>query len=875
VTSEVRLREASPAAEPEDPALLGRAPTSLDTPFLRPTVRGKFLFVGEEKLCVRGVTYGTFRPGRSGELFPSRQAVARDFEAMAANGLNAVRTYTVPPRWLLDEAAGNGLYVLVGIAWEQHVDFLSERRSARSIEDRVRAAVADCAGHPSVLCYAIGNEIPSQIARWSGRRPIERHLRGLYRAAKKEDPGGLVTYVNYPPTEYLQLDFLDLLCFNVYLEDRKALDAYLVRLQNIAADLPLVLAEVGLDSRTHGETGQAAALDWQIRSAFAAGCAGTFVFAWTDEWYVSYLSSEGMADGGMDVDNWDFGLTRRDRSPKPGLEAVRSAFSDAPFGPRQVCPRISVVVCTHNGEKTLGACLEGVRELDYPDFETIVVDDGSTDSSAAIASGFGCRLISTDNHGLAKARNIGLHAATGEIVAYLDDDARPDPDWLRYLALGFADGRYAGIGGPNFPPPESPAVASCVADAPGGPTHVLVSDREAEHIPGCNMAFRKCALEDIGAFDPQFRVAGDDVDICWRLRDSGHKIGFSPAAFVWHQPRTSLGAFWRQQRGYGRAEAMLERKWPDKYNKAGGARWSGRVYGRGWLAALGRWRVYYGTWGAELFQSLYEPRRGRFSSTLLGPHWYIAIAMLLPLSLGALLWSPLRVAVPLLAVAIAVPLVAAAASAARTRAIARRTQSRRALAARWVLTTLLHVLQPLARVSGRLGAPAPPAQARVTRFAAPLPRLVTTWAETWRPSAVRLAEIESGLREAGAIVSRGGVYDRWDLQARHGLSSAIRIRMGIEEHGGGRQLVRIRLVPRYSHVTLALTPVLLVLAIDALTDGALPAAIVLGGSAIAIAARTVQSAGMAMATALQQVRGSAQGDFTVGREARRLEIEET
>jgi hypothetical protein len=109
VTSEVRLRETSPAAEPEDPALLDRPRTGLDTSFLRPTVRGKFLFVGEEKLCVRGVTYGTFRPGRSGELFPSRQAVARDFEAMAANGLNAVRTYTVPPRWLLDEAADNGL----------------------------------------------------------------------------------------------------------------------------------------------------------------------------------------------------------------------------------------------------------------------------------------------------------------------------------------------------------------------------------------------------------------------------------------------------------------------------------------------------------------------------------------------------------------------------------------------------------------------------------------------------------------------------------------------------------------------------------------------------------------------------------------------
>ena len=95
---------------------------------------------------------------------------------------------------------------------------------------------------------------------------------------------------------------------------------------------------------------------------------------------------------------------------------------------------------------------------------------------------------------------------------------------------------------------------------------MLLSDREAEHIPGCNMAFRREALEAIGGFDPQFRVAGDDVDICWRLQDAGHRLGFSPAAVVWHRRRDSVRAYWRQQRGYGAAEALLERKWPDRYS---------------------------------------------------------------------------------------------------------------------------------------------------------------------------------------------------------------------------------------------------------------------------------------------------------------------
>src|SRR5215204_6677350 len=83
---------------------------------LRARVSGKFIFLGgEDKFYVRGVTYGTFRPGVDGNLYPQPDAVERDFARMAANGLNAVRTYTTPPRWLLDAARRHGLYVMVGL----------------------------------------------------------------------------------------------------------------------------------------------------------------------------------------------------------------------------------------------------------------------------------------------------------------------------------------------------------------------------------------------------------------------------------------------------------------------------------------------------------------------------------------------------------------------------------------------------------------------------------------------------------------------------------------------------------------------------------------------------------------------------------------
>src|SRR5258705_13975037 len=95
------------------------APSPSSPPLGGPlSVRGKFLFAGEEKLYLRGVTYGTFRPREDGHQFPEEAVVASDFAQMAAHGVNAVRTYTTPPRWLLDRAWENRLLVLLRLAAE-------------------------------------------------------------------------------------------------------------------------------------------------------------------------------------------------------------------------------------------------------------------------------------------------------------------------------------------------------------------------------------------------------------------------------------------------------------------------------------------------------------------------------------------------------------------------------------------------------------------------------------------------------------------------------------------------------------------------------------------------------------------------------------
>ncbi len=761
---------------------------------------------------------------------------------MVANGINAVRTYTVPPRWFLDLGSEHSLRVMVGLPWEQHVTFLDDRRCAQSIKDGVRAAVRACAGHPAILCYTIGNEIPASIVRWYGARQVERFLEELYRAAKVEDPEALFTYVNYPSTEYLKLPFLDFVCFNVYLERQEKLDAYLARLQNLADDRPLVMAEIGLDSRRHGEQAQAESLAWQIRTVFANGCAGAFCFAWTDEWH----------RGGFEIDDWDFGLVTRERQPKAALLATREAFANVPFSDGIPWPRISVVVCSYNGARTIRDCFEGLLKLDYPNYEVIVVNDGSTDRTAGITREYGFQLINTENRGLSSARNTGAEAATGEIVAYIDDDAHPDPHWLAYLASTFLSTDYAGVGGPNLAPSGDGSIAECVAHAPGGPVHVLLSDRDAEHIPGCNMAFRKSALMEIGGFDHRFRTAGDDVDVCWRIQQQGWKIGFNPAAMVWHHRRNSLRMYWRQQKGYGRAEALLEAKWPQKYNSAGHVTWSGRLYGNGVTRALGfsRGRIYQGSWGAAPFQSIYEPASNGFSSLPLMPEWYLLLSMLGIISALGFSWRPLLLASPMLVLATAAVFFQAIRSAARA-SLAKHSRAPFHNVLSLGLIAFLHLLQPLARLIGRIRSGLTVWRRRGRAgMVWPWTRKSSVWSEEWHSSNDWLVAVEEDLIRDGAVVSRGGDFDRWDLEVRGGLFGCARMLMGIEEHGAGKQLIRFRTWPKYSPVAIAINLVFGILALGAAIDQAWAAWTVLSLMVALFSFRLLQESAAAQASIL-------------------------
>ena len=591
-------------------------------------VDGKFFACSGRPLRLRGVTYGPFAPNAQGEPFPELERVCADCDLMQRVGVNAIRTYYAPPEWFLDVADERQMHILVDVPWSKHLCFLDSAKARQEAREAVRGAVERGLGHPCIAAHSIGNEIPSDVVRWHGERRVERFLRELADVAKQVHPEGLVTYANYPPTEYLDLSFLDFTIFNVYLHDPDEFRGYLFRLQNLSDGKPLVLGELGMDTLRHGEDEQAEFLAGHLREASLVGLAGAFVFSWTDDWYT----------GGHQIEDWAFGIVRADRSPKPSYQAIGDVFRRSPAELQESTPRVSVVVCSYNGGETLDQCLRSLLDLDYPDYEVILVDDGSTDNTREIVARFpDVEVVHQANQGLSVARNVGLRASTGSIVAYTDSDCFAHPDWLSHLVDQLQRSGAAAVGGPNLPPGDG-WLAACIDASPGQPTHVLEGDQVAEHIPGCNMAFRRDALEAIHGFDQEYRKAGDDVDVCWRLQETGWWITFAPSAFVWHHRRATPSKYLRQQAGYGEAEALLRFKHPHKYNRRGEGKWRGVMYGAGLQGLrIGRPVVHRGIFGSGLFQCVYRPAPAHWAMLPSTLEWHLAAVLA---ALAGAFWPP-------------------------------------------------------------------------------------------------------------------------------------------------------------------------------------------------------------------------------------------
>jgi GT2 family glycosyltransferase len=753
---------------------------------LRVTVDGKFFRVGGRKFHPRGVSYGPFAPNAADGAFASREQTAKDFAQIRELEANLVRVYHVPPKWFLDLAAEHELKVLVDIPWNKHLCFLdAEPRKADALQT-VRQAVRSCAGHPAVFAWSVANEIAPDIARWSGARAVAEFIDELVAEAKRVDPDCLCTFTNFPPTEFLRPRTLDFLCFNVYLHEQAAFKNYLARLQMVADSKPLMLGEFGVDSLQEGEPRKCEMLSWQIETAFRGGLAGVVVFSYTDDWW----------RGGQQIEDWRMGLTTRDRRRKDSFHAVKRMYRLAPFFPPARNPRVSVVVACYNGERTLKGCLESLERLNYPDYEVILVDDGSTDNTARIAGEHPrTRLIKHEtNLGLSVARNTGIAAATGEIVAFTDADCRPDEDWLHFLVSDLLDGGFGAIGGHNFLPRDDSSVAAAVLVSPGGPAHVMLTDREAEHVPGCNLAVYKWALAEAGGFDPIFRKAGDDVDICWRLQERGLKIRFSPAGFVWHYRRSTVRAYLRQQEGYGAAEALLVRKHPEYFNLLGGSIWQGRIYSASGQAFGPRQPIiYHGIFGSGWFQTLYQVQPTGLLSLFTSLEYHALVTA--PLLVLAAVFHPLFV-LALTSLGLSAGVCVAAAWQAALPRKQRRWWSR-------PLVAWLYFLQPVvrgaARYEGRLTHPSTSLAARETLESEAL----RAGGEPLRKVSYLTDQSLSRLEFVSAVLKRleqenwpartDTGWSEYDLEVAGGRWTSLRLATAVEDYAKDKRLIHCRL----------------------------------------------------------------------------------
>lgn len=227
-------------------------------------------------------------------------------------------------------------------------------------------------------------------------------------------------------------------------------------------------------------------------------------------------------------------------------------------------PSITVIVCTRNRTAQLADCLAALLRLDYPDYQILIIDNAPSDNGTAqlvkqVAreTAVGVRYVREDRPGLDWARNRAIHEATTDLIAFTDDDACPDTNWLQAIADAFAEPEVMAVTGPAVPSELETRYQNLFEFGYGGMSHTLERRimRRAEYSDvdllwasgfgvGANMAFRRALFADVGLFDEALDVGtpsggGGDVEMFHRVVAQGHTLLYEPRAFVWHSHRRS------------------------------------------------------------------------------------------------------------------------------------------------------------------------------------------------------------------------------------------------------------------------------------------------------------------------------------------------
>jgi GT2 family glycosyltransferase len=245
---------------------------------------------------------------------------------------------------------------------------------------------------------------------------------------------------------------------------------------------------------------------------------------------------------------------------------------------------ISVVIPVRNRPDEVAvavrATLASVQAagLDGPRAEVIVIDNGSTDRTAAAAGEAGARVVSEQQPSRARARNLGAQEAGGRWVAFLDSDCEPDPGWLgalleRIRDLESSTDRLGAVAGAiRDAEPTSPVITYLRERRWFDQEKYLARTGREPFAPRfaltANLAVRRDLFLDLGGLDPNLLHAVEDADFCLRLADAGWRLDYAAEAIVTHHHRATAGGLWHQAVDWGAGQAELFAKWRSRWDRS-------------------------------------------------------------------------------------------------------------------------------------------------------------------------------------------------------------------------------------------------------------------------------------------------------------------
>ncbi len=229
-----------------------------------------------------------------------------------------------------------------------------------------------------------------------------------------------------------------------------------------------------------------------------------------------------------------------------------------------VRPEVSVIIPAFNAEATLEACLRAVtaQRGPHPPYEVIVVDDGSTDTTAAIAQSWGVRVLTKPHGGTASARNHGVAHSAGDILLFTDADCEPAPDWLQSLVRAFTDPSVVGARG-VYRTRQTSLVARFVQCEYEDKYRTLKDGQDIDFVDTYSAGYRKSVFDTVGGFDERFQI-DEDQEFSFRVERSGGRLIFVPQAVVFHHHADSLRAYARKKFRIGFWKVHVLRLHPQK-----------------------------------------------------------------------------------------------------------------------------------------------------------------------------------------------------------------------------------------------------------------------------------------------------------------------